>query len=400
MENVKGIQPVEVSFDKNTTSKISKSENVDTPLLTFKAESTNPNSLNAWFDDEDKVSTDGIDDGKISFKEGFASYAKGLIGIVKSIRNHPLKTLACIGAGVGIGVLTGGAALPIMAVVGATVGAGTIVYGGYKAATAKTDGGAKQAFETMGNGTFALAASTIGSKQALKAAANAGVKSANGLATNNPITNLANCAKVTPEAITISARNIKGNLLTATTGRVHAHCNDLREDTMPYKSKPNDVQAYRFNPNGTPEEIIANNPGVFQGEDGCFYVKNKWDASAPFKIDTTKEQMIMMYDGMNDMAVCDGEVFAGSYVDTATFKADGTLNYQNPTSLEYGKVIDATKQAFGEFKMFELGTEIETLEGVNVIDPGEIVSIDHAGNPYVVMMAKQAQKVDFIPKAS
>ena len=169
---------------------------------------------------------------------------------------------------------------------------------------------------------------------------------------------------------------------------------------MPYKSKPNKVQAYRFNPNGTPEEIIANNPGVFQGEDGCFYVKNKWDANAPFKIDTTKEQMIMMYDGMSDMAVCDGEVFAGSYVDTLTFEADGSLNYQNPTELEYGKVIDATKQAFGEFRMFELGTEIQTLEGVNVIDPGEIVSIDHAGNPYVVYMPKQSQKVDFIQKAS
>ena len=400
MKNIKGIQPVNVKHDKKLVSTAIEKNNVDTPILSFKDENVKPNSLQAWFNDEDKISTDGNDDGKISFKEGLISYGKGLIGIVKSIKNHPVKTLACIAAGVGIGVLTGGAALPIMAVAGATAGAGAIVYGGYKAATAKTDGEAKQAFETMGNGTTALATSAIGSKQALKSAANAGVKSANGLATNNPVTNLVNCAKVSPEALVLSAKNAKGNLLTVATGRIHAHCNELREDTMPYKSKPNDVQAYRFNPNGTPEEIIANNPGVFQGDDGCFYVKNKWDASAPFKIDTTKEQMIMMYDGMNDMAVCDGEVFAGSYVDTAAFKADGTLNYQKPTSLAYGKVIDATKQAFGEFKMFELGTEIETLEGVNVIDPGEIVSIDHAGNPYVVMMAKQSQKVDFIPKAS
>lgn len=76
------------------------------------------------------------------------------------------------------------------------------------------------------------------------------------------------------------------------------------------------------------------------------------------------------------------------------------LNYQNPTSLEYGKVINATKQAFGAFKLVELGTEVQTLEGVNIIDPGEIISIDHAGNPYVVMMAKQSQKVDFIQKVS
>ena len=400
MEKIKSVQVSDLKSEKVSSVNYTKKENVDSPILSFKGESTNPNSLKAWFNDEDKVSTDGADDGKISFKEGLASFGKGLIGIVKSIKNHPIKTGACIAAGVGIGVLTGGAALPAMALAGATIGAGTIVYGGYKAATAKTDGDAKQAFETMGNGTFALATSALGSKQALKSAANAGVNSANGLATNNPVTNLVNCAKVAPEALSVSARNVKGNLLTLATGKIHAHCNELREDTMPYKSKPNDVQAYRFNPNGTPEEIIANNPGVFQGEDGCFYVKNKWDANAPFKIDTTKEQMIMMYDGMSDMAVCDGEVFAGSYVDTAAFKADGTLKYQDPTTLEYGKVIDATKQAFGEFKMFELGTEIETLEGVNVIDPGEIVSIDHAGNPYVVMMAKQSQKVDFIPKAS
>lgn len=399
MSNILEMKKVDFPVATPSVVKNVKENNEEKALLNFeKAE--NPNSLKAWFDDQDKVSTDGCDDGKISFKEGLASYGKGLIGIVKSVKNHPIKTLACIGAGVGIGILTGGAALPLMAVAGAAVGAGSIVYGGYKAITAKTDGEAKQAFETMGNGTFALAASAVGSKQALNSAANAGVKSANGLATNNPITNLANCAKVAPEALSVSARNAKANLLTLTTGKIHAHCNELREDTMPYKSKPNDVQAYRFNPNGTPEEILANNPGVFQGEDGCFYVKNKWDASAPFKIDTSKEQMIMMYDGMADMAVCDGEVFAGSYVDTAAFKADGTLNYQNPASLEYGKVIDATKQAFGKFKMFELGTEIETLEGVNVIDPGEIVSIDHAGNPYVVMMAKQSQKVDFIPKAS
>ena len=400
MEKIKSVQVSDLKSEKVSSVNYTKKENVDSPILSFKGDSTNPNSLKAWFNDEDKVSTDGADDGKISFKEGLASFGKGLIGIVKSIKNHPIKTGACIAAGVGIGVLTGGAALPVMALAGATIGAGTIVYGSYKAATAKTDGDAKQAFETMGNGTFALATSALGSKQALKSAANAGVNSANGLATNNPVTNLVNCAKVAPEALSVSARNVKGNLLTLATGKIHAHCNELREDTMPYKSKPNDVQAYRFNPNGTPEEIIANNPGVFQGEDGCFYVKNKWDANAPFKIDTTKEQMIMMYDGMSDMAVCDGEVFAGSYVDTAAFKADGTLKYQDPTTLEYGKVIDATKQAFGEFKMFELGTEIETLEGVNVIDPGEIVSIDHAGNPYVVMMAKQSQKVDFIPKAS
>lgn len=397
MEKVTNVLDYSINAAKNKEIKNTKTTN-DTPLLSIKSD--DKNEFKKWLNDEDKICTDGNDDGKLSFKEGATSFGKGLIGIVKSTINHPFKTLACIGAGVGISVLTGGAALPIMAVAGATIGAGTIAYGGYKAATAETDGEAKQAFETMGNGTFALGTSALGAKGALKVASKAGVDSAANLATNNPIQNLVNCAKVTPEATTVCLKNAKGNFLTLATGRLHANCNELREDTMPYKSKPNDVQAYRFNPNGTPEEIVSNNPGVFRGEDGNFYVKNKWDANAPFRIDTSKEQMIMMYDGMSDMAVCDGEVFAGSYVDTAAFKADGTLNYQEPTTLEYGKVINATKQAFGEFKMVELGTEVQTLEGVNIIDPGEIISIDHAGNPYVVMMAKQSQKVDFISKVS
>ena len=397
MEKVTNVLDHSINAAKSKKIKNTKATN-DTPLLSLK--SNDKNELKKWLNDEDKICTDGNDDGKLSFKEGATSFGKGLIGIVKSTINHPFKTLACVGAGVGISVLTGGAALPIMAVAGATIGAGTIAYGGYKAATAETDGEAKQAFETMGNGTFALGTSALGAKGALKAASKAGVDSAANLTTNNPIQNLVNCAKVTPEAASVCLKNAKGNFLTLATGRLHANCNELREDTMPYKSKPNDVQAYRFNPNGTAEEIVANNPGVFKGEDGNFYVKNKWDANAPFRIDTSKEQMIMMYDGMNDMAVCDGEVFAGSYVDTSAFKADGTLNYQEPTTLEYGKVINATKQAFGEFKMVELGTPVQTLEGVNIIDPGEIISIDHAGNPYVVMMAKQSQKVEFIPKAS
>lgn len=357
-------------------------------------------SFKAWLNDTDKVCIDGKDDGKLSCKEALGSFGKGLFGVVKTFINNPVKTLVAVGVGAGAVALTGGAILPFMAVGGALIGVRTILSGVSNVINAKTDGEAKKGFETMGTGTFTLAASTLSSKTALKSATKAGVKSAGDLVTNNPIKNLANCAKVIPDALKISARNAKGNLLTLTTGKLHAHCNEFREDIMPFKSKPNEVQAYRFNPNGTPEEILANNPGVFRGDDGCFYVKNKWDASAPFKIDTTQEQMIMMYDGMNDMAVCDGNVFAGSYVDTAAFKADGTLAYQDPATLEYGKVINATKQAFGAYKMLELGTEVETIEGVNTIDPGEIVSLDHEGNPYVVMITKHPQRVDFIGKAS
>ena len=93
--------------------------------------------------------------------------------------------------------------------------------------------------------------------------------------------------KSVPESIKVSGMNTKGNYLTLTTGAVHAHSNKLN-GAQSYMSKANDVQAYRFNPNGTPEEILANNPGVFQGTDGNYYVPNKWSADEPFLIDSSK----------------------------------------------------------------------------------------------------------------
>ena len=354
-----------------------------TPPRSEAANLNEPNSFSAWLSDEDKVCTDGTDDGKISAGEALTSFGKGLAGIVKTAINHPVMTGLSVAAGIGLTIATGGAALPVMAAAGAAIGGCTVIGGAYNAITADTDGEKKAAFEQMGNGTFALISSAFGAKQALKGAANAGVKTAEGITTSNPVKNLVNCFKVLPDALKTSGANIKGNFLTLSTGNIHANSNALRRGQVKYMSKANEAQAYRFNPNGTPDEILANNPGVFQGDDGAFYVQNKWDAAHPFKIDVSKEQMIMMYDGMDDMAVCDGAIFEGSYVDTAAFKAEGALNYKAPSSLEYGQIIDVTKQAPGSFIEAAAGTKVQTLEGIATVGEGQVIAVDHAGNPYV-----------------
>lgn len=333
-----------------------------------------------WLNDKDKVCTDGKDDGSISFGEGLESFGKGLMGIVKGVINHPIATAVTVAAGVGLTILTGGAALPVMVAAGAAAGTGMIGYGAYKAATAETDAEAKQAWETIGNGTFAVAASVAGAKPALNAAAKAGVTSAQGTKNMNAVQATLQAFKSTPEALKMSALNTKGNVLTWTTGTVHAHSNAL-QGAEAYMSKANDVRAYRFNPNGTPDKILANNPGVFRGSDGKYYLPNKWNPNEPYLIDTSKEQMIMLYGG-DDMAVCDGAIFKGSYVNTSDFKANGSLNYQDPTKLEYGQVVDVTKQAPGAFKVMPEGTKIQTLEGTRTLQQGEVVALDHAGNPY------------------
>ncbi len=146
-------------------------------------------------------------------------------------------------------------------------------------------------------------------------------------------------------------------------------------------SKANEVDAYRFNPNGTPEEILANNPGVFRGADGKYYIPNKWSPNEPYLIDPSKEQMIMMYGG-DDMAVCNGAIFKGSYVDNLE-----SMSYQDPSKLAYGEVGRFTKQAPGAFKVMPEGTKIQTLEGVRTVGEGEVVALDHAGNPYATTPA-------------
>ncbi len=336
-----------------------------------------------WIEDKDKICTDGKDDGKISFKEGAASFGKGLIGIVKSVIKHPIATGLTIAAGTALTVATGGAALPFLVAGGVTLGAGQVGYGIYKASTADTDGEAKQAFENIGNGTFTIAASVFSSKAALKTASKAGVSGAKGYEDLNILQATAKCFKTAPESVVQSGLNIKGNVLTSITGNIHANSNALRKGQVEYMSKANEAQAYRFNPNGTEEEILANNPGVFKNENGQYCIPNKWNPNEPYIIDTSKEQMIMMYDGTSDMAVCDGGVFKGSYVDTGAFKTSGQLNYQNPANLDYGKVVNVTKQAPGAFKIVPEGTTVKTLEGIRTVGEGEVIAIDHTGSPYV-----------------
>ncbi len=338
-----------------------------------------------WLNDKDKVCTDGADDGSLSFGEAAESFGKGLMGIVKGVINHPIATAVTIGVGTALTVATGGAALPVMVALGAGTGAVMIGKGAYDAATAETDAQAKAAWEGIGNGTFALAASALGAKSSLKAASKAGVTSAQGAENMNMAQATVQTFKTIPEALKVSGQNVKGNVLTWTTGNIHAHSNKL-QGAESYMSKANDVQAYRFNPNGTPEEILANNPGVFRGADGKYYLPNKWSPSEPYLIDPSKEQMIMLYGG-DDMAVCDGAIFRGSYVDTQGFKANQALNYQDPSKLAYGEVVNVTKQAPGAFKVVPEGTKIQTLEGVRTVGKGEVVALDHAGNPYATTPA-------------
>lgn len=172
------------------------------------AKLTGDNDFTDWLQDKDKVCTDGKDNGKIGFWEGTKSLAKGLIGgIPKAMINHPVATAVTLGIGAAATALTGGAILPVLGAIGVVSGVGMAGYGTYKAATAKTDGEAKQALETLGMGVTTTTMSISSAGKALESAAKAGVKSAEMAEDANAFTKTIQLFKSIPEALKVSYNN-------------------------------------------------------------------------------------------------------------------------------------------------------------------------------------------------
>ena len=211
------------------------------------SETLNFNGFQRWIHDVDKVCTDGQDDGKLSFGEKMESFGKGLAGMVKGVINHPIATAVSVGVGAAAVALTGGAILPVMIAAGATVGAGMIGVGAYKAATADTDAKAKQAWETIGTGTFAVGASALGAKSALNQASKAGVTSAQGAKDLSVGKALVQNFKSIPEALKVS----KSNTITNLTGVLAPNGALTTADMKAYIDSEGNVLKQKVIPEGT-----------------------------------------------------------------------------------------------------------------------------------------------------
>ena len=129
----------------NTTSPISRSYD--------KKSTKKTNAFWAWLNDADTIEENN---GKISAKNAMASYAKGLIEIVKTIYKKPVLSALTIATGVGLTYFAKFSALA--AVMGLSVVAGGvgIVYGIYNIISTKNSLSAKQAYEVLGISSFVL----------------------------------------------------------------------------------------------------------------------------------------------------------------------------------------------------------------------------------------------------
>ena len=174
------------------------------------AKLTGDNAFTDWLQNKDKVCTDGKDDGNIGLWEGVKSFGKGLIGgIPKAMINHPVASAIAIGAGSIATAVAGSAILVPMTALGLVAGVGMAGYGAYKAATAKTDGEAKEALETCGMGVTTAALSTASAGKVLDAAAKEGVQSAQLSEDAGTFTKVKTLFKATPEALKVSGHNAK-----------------------------------------------------------------------------------------------------------------------------------------------------------------------------------------------
>ena len=130
------------------------------------------NGMQRWWYDVDKVSSDGKDDGKLSFGEGAKSFGKGLLGgLAKTIAKNPLESTISIGAFAGALAIIGAvASAPVAATVGVVAGVGfgaaALVKGIKQTKNAKTDGEAKMGLENAGTGASMVALSGLGIRSA------------------------------------------------------------------------------------------------------------------------------------------------------------------------------------------------------------------------------------------
>lgn len=341
-------------------------------------------NLADWLEDKDKVCTDGQDDGKLGFKEGAKSFAKGLVGgIPKAIIQHPLITGVFIGVGAAAIGLSGGAAAPLVWGIGATLVAGSAVTQGYKAITADTDAEKKAALEGLGTATQSAILVGTTYKPTMQAAAKAGVDTSG------------NIAQTMKSAAEISGRNAKANIAYMKDGVVTQHA------TMAHKGiqtsyqgdgKPVDM-AYKVNidPKASVEQNLANNPGLsYEASTGKYYVKTSWGEPRYVDPNASKGYMYVKYGEYVDDAgnlvidhnAVEGIEFSETYVDYTKFAADGTKSYIDAGKLNPGQQVVTTKQAPGMFKVAPEGTQYISAEGPGTLQPKSVLRFDGQGRPY------------------
>jgi|GEM_PF-5353772 len=292
---------------------------------------------------------DGVDDGKISTGEKAKALLKGAGSIVSTMIEHPVATVAVAGACIALTAVTAGAAAPaivgVLGGIGATVGGVKVAKGAYKAATAETDGEAKEAWESIGSGATDIGLSVAGAGTALKMAGTT-AEAAEVASTASKAGEVAGAAAKVTEAANEST---KVGLVSKTVGKVVQPFKNLKECI---KETPNSLEkSYTTIKNGEGKQNLAKSYQAVSGSaktkienTRAKYSKNdgstvKVDAKDPdpaiqgsSTTATTKKQCYVPNDentvlnnnGATSMKVESSNVYSGKSTDPVTPKSSTT----------------------------------------------------------------------------
>ena len=172
---------------------------------------------------QDKYSAD---DGKISPKDKLINFGKGIISPITNMLKSPKNfiTGAAMIAGVSaLTVATGGAIAPLLVTLGLVGGGIQFGLSAYKAATAKTDDEAKNAWQGLGAGTTAVVGSVAGAKAAVKAG---GIEGAENM----------NTFQATLACVKNAHKSFSNSLKTFTSGEAFANLG-IKKKTVPIKEE-------------------------------------------------------------------------------------------------------------------------------------------------------------------
>lgn len=177
--------------------------------------------------------------------------------------------------------------------------------------------------------------------------------------------------------------------LNSTEAKIESASNEIiKKRKVSMLSAPNKVLAYVPDLSSSTEELIA--LGLEHEEDG-WHVKNReWFPNA-----IGADSIIIDYgerkDGTRDIGFCSQEEFSHIYADSEKY-SDGKIEYIDPTTLELGEIVEATKCATGEFVILPVGTEVSTPEGEVIVAPGQVLIVNEAKNSIFVTEIEELLK--------
>ncbi len=150
-------------------------------------------------------------------------------------------------------------------------------------------------------------------------------------------------------------------------------------------------QIKKLDLSGTPEEVVAKNPGLkYDTEQGKFFREVSWDGGKTIErmyVDASdpKGYFMIQYGKESwDGALIGGTEVAKSYVEPGAYNATGTKNYLNPETMGYGWT-EASKAAPVRFAEVPEGVKgVVGKEGFQPFTgPDQVIAIDVKGQPYI-----------------